>query len=32
MVETLEELDDVGKVSHNLELTDDVVAQLAELA
>jgi transcriptional/translational regulatory protein YebC/TACO1 len=32
MVETLEELDDVGKVSHNLELTDAVVAQLAELA
>jgi len=29
MVEALEELDDVTKVSHNLELTDELVAQFA---
>jgi YebC/PmpR family DNA-binding regulatory protein len=29
LVETLEDLDDVSQVSHNLEMTDDVVAQFA---
>ncbi len=29
LIEGLEELDDVNRVSHNLELTDEVVAQLA---
>jgi transcriptional/translational regulatory protein YebC/TACO1 len=29
MVEALEELDDVTKVSHNLEITDELVAQFA---
>ena len=29
MVEALEELDDITKVSHNLELTDDLIAQFA---
>jgi transcriptional/translational regulatory protein YebC/TACO1 len=29
LIEALEELDDVSKVYHNLELTEDVVAQFA---
>lgn len=29
MVEALEELDDITKVSHNLELTDELIAQFA---
>ncbi len=29
LIEALEELDDVSKVHHNLELTDEVIAQLA---
>jgi transcriptional/translational regulatory protein YebC/TACO1 len=29
LIENLEELDDVNKVYHNLELTDAVVAQFA---
>ena len=29
MIDALEELDDVNKVYHNLELTDDLVAQFA---
>jgi YebC/PmpR family DNA-binding regulatory protein len=29
LIENLEELDDVSKVYHNLELTDEVIAQLA---
>ena len=29
MIEALEELDDVNKVYHNLELTDEMVAQFA---
>ncbi len=29
LIDTLEELDDVSKVYHNLELTDEVIAQLA---
>jgi transcriptional/translational regulatory protein YebC/TACO1 len=29
MIEALEELDDVNKVYHNLELTEEMVAQFA---
>ena len=29
LLESLEELDDVNKVHHNLELTDEMVAQVA---
>jgi len=29
LIEALEELDDVNNVYHNLELTDEVVAQFA---
>ena len=29
LLESLEELDDVNKVHHNLELTDELVAQVA---